>query len=46
MAENKTQRTKGSFFLCGFSPRVRNLAIYVMSGFSQHKSLMAKLGKH
>jgi hypothetical protein len=37
---------EGSFFLCGFSPRARNLAIYVMSGFSEHKSLMARLGKH
>ena len=37
---------EGSFFLCGFSPRARNLAVYVMSGFAEHKSLMAKLGEH
>ena len=37
---------EGSFFLCGFSPRAQNLAIYVMSGFSEHKALMAQLGKY
>lgn len=37
---------EGSFFLCGFSPRAQNLVIYVMSGFSQHKSLMTRLGKY
>lgn len=37
---------EGSFFLCGFSPRAQNLVVYVMSGFSQHKTLMAKLGKY
>lgn len=37
---------EGSFFLCGFSPRAQNLTIYVMSGFSAHKSLMDKLGKY
>ena len=37
---------EGSSFLCGFSPRARNVTIYVMSGFSQHASLMAKLGRH
>ena len=37
---------EGSFFLCGFSPRANNLVIYVMSGFSAHEAMMAKLGKH
>lgn len=46
MSDNKIRKNEGSFFLCGFSPNSRNLVIYVMSGFSQHASLMAKLGKH
>ena len=37
---------EGSFFLCGFSPRAQHLVVYVMSGFSQHQSLMARIGKH
>ena len=37
---------EGSFFVSGFSPRAQNIAIYVMSGFSKHDSLMKKLGKH
>ena len=37
---------EGSYFLCGFSPRARNLVVYVMSGFGQHAPLMAKLGEH
>jgi hypothetical protein len=34
------------WFLTGFSPRKQNLTLYIMSGFSQHKELMRKLGKH
>ena len=37
---------EGSFFLCGFSPRAQNLVVYVMSGFSKHAALMAKIGRH
>lgn len=36
----------GDFMLAGFSPRKREFAIYIMSGFEQHKDLLARLGKH
>ena len=32
--------------LMGFSPRKRDLTLYLMPGFQQHKDLMAQLGKH
>lgn len=32
--------------LAGFSPRKRDLTIYLMSGFTRYEELMAKLGKH
>ena len=37
---------QGDWFLVGFSPRKQNLALYLMSGFDQYDSLLAKLGKH
>ena len=37
---------EGDFFLTGFSPRKRNLTLYVMPGFTKYGSLMKKLGKH
>ena len=37
---------EGDWFIAGFSPRKQNLTIYVMAGFSQHKKLLDKLGKH
>lgn len=40
-----TGRT-GSWFLTGFSPRKRNLTLYVMGGFEPHKADLRKLGKH
>ncbi len=30
----------------GFSPRARNLTVYIMPGFSRYDALMKKLGKH
>lgn len=32
--------------LTGFSPRKRDLTLYIMPGFQQHKDLMDQLGKH
>jgi hypothetical protein len=32
--------------LIRFSPRKQSLALYIMSGFSDCDSLLAKLGKH
>lgn len=37
---------EGDFLKVGFSPRKRELSIYIMSGFKRHKELMKKLGKH
>lgn len=37
---------EGDWMLCGFSPRKRNLTIYIMPGFSKYDKFMKKLGKH
>jgi hypothetical protein len=34
------------WFLTGFSPRKRDLTLYIMPGFTRYDDLMAKLGKH
>jgi hypothetical protein len=35
-----------SWFLTGFSPRKRELTIYIMPGFSSYGALMKRLGKY
>ncbi|RAL25176.1 DUF1801 domain-containing protein [Lujinxingia litoralis] len=37
---------EGDWPLVGFSPRKRNLSLYIMSGFEGADDLMARLGKH
>ena len=37
---------KNSFFLSGFSPRARNISIYIMPGFEPFNPLMRRLGKY
>ena len=37
---------EGEWPLVGFSPRKRNLTVYMMSGFDDYGSLLADLGKH
>lgn len=37
---------EGDSFVTGFSPRKRNLTLYVMSGFKRHDTLMKRLGKY
>lgn len=37
---------EGDWFLTGFSPRKRDLTVYVMAGFDRYDALMKKLGKH
>ena len=37
---------EGDWPIVGYSPRKRNLSIYIMSGFSGSEELMEKLGKH
>ena len=44
----KSERSKqeGDWPLTGFSPRKQNLTLYIMSGFSEYKDLIKKIGKH
>ena len=37
---------EGDWFVVGFSPRKRELSLYIMPGFSQYNDLMNQLGKH
>jgi hypothetical protein len=37
---------EGNWFLTGFSPRKRELTLYIMSGFDQYDELLVKLGKY
>jgi flagellar biosynthesis GTPase FlhF len=34
------------WFATGFSPRARNLTLYIMGGFAEEQKLLARLGKH
>jgi hypothetical protein len=36
---------EGEWMLTGFSPRKQALTLYIMSGFSEHEGLLAKLGR-
>ena len=37
---------EGDWPLTGFSPRKRNMTVYIMPGFTKYKDLMNRLGKH
>lgn len=37
---------EGTWFEVGFSPRARNISIYVMPGFSAFGELLDRLGRH
>jgi hypothetical protein len=37
---------EGEWMLVGFSPRKRDLTLYIMDGFDGYQSLLEKLGKH
>jgi len=37
---------EGDFMLTGYSPRKKNLAVYIIPGFSEFSNLMKKLGKY
>lgn len=37
---------QGDWPVTGFSPRKRDLTVYIMPGFSRYSSLMKKLGKY
>lgn len=36
---------EGDWFLTGFSPRKKNLTVYIMPGFDRYEELISKLGK-
>ena len=44
----KSERSKqeGDWPLTGFSPRKQNITLYIMSGFTDQKKLLEKIGKH
>ena len=44
--ESDRSQQKGDWPLTGFSPRKRNLTIYIMPGFSNYQDLLGQLGKH
>ena len=37
---------EGDMPITGFSPRKQNMTLYIMGGFSDYESLLAKIGKH
>ena len=37
---------EGEWPIVGFSPRKRNLTLYIMSGFDEYDALLARLGKY
>lgn len=37
---------EGDWFLTGFSPRKKNLSIYIMAGFDRYQELIRDLGKY
>ena len=37
---------EGDWFLAGFSPRKKDLTVYVMAGFEGYDELMGRLGRH
>jgi hypothetical protein len=37
---------EGDWLITGFSPRKKDLTLYIMMGFDKHPELMKQLGKH
>ena len=37
---------EGDWPLTGFSPRKRNMTVYIMPGFSNYQNLLERLGRH
>jgi len=44
----KSERSsqEGDWPLTGFSPRKRNMTVYIMPGFTNYQDLLSKLGQH
>ncbi|NER82486.1 MAG: DUF1801 domain-containing protein [Leptolyngbya sp. SIO1D8] len=43
--KNRSSR-EGDWFMTGFSPRKREMTVYIMPGFQDYAALLEKLGKH
>ena len=43
-SERSTQ--EGDWPLTGFSPRKKNMTVYIMPGFKDYQELLSRLGKH
>jgi Domain of unknown function (DU1801) len=37
---------EGDWFLVGFSPRARQLSLYLMAGLERHRQILTRLGRH
>jgi len=44
--KSERSRQEGDWPLTGFSPRKRNMTIYIMSGFANYQDLLSLLGQH
>lgn len=44
--DSKGDGERATWFLTGFAPRSRELAIYIMPGFSGYEKLLKRLGKY
>jgi len=44
--KSPSTKREGDWMLTGFSPRKQNITLYIMSGFSDQKKLLEKIGKH
>ena len=44
--KSERSRQEGDWPLTGFSPRKRNMTVYIMPGFSDYQDLLSKLGSH
>ena len=44
--ESERSSQKGEWPLTGFSPRKRNISVYIMPGFADYQDLLEQLGKH
>jgi len=44
--KSERSRQEGNWPLTGFSPRKQYIAVYIMSGVSNYKDLLGKLGKY
>jgi len=44
--KSERSRQQGDWPLTGFSPRKRDMTVYIMPGFANYQDLLSKLGRH